>query len=342
MDRLRKNKGFTLLELIISLAIVGFVLLGLFRVINSTHRISTKNDRDIKALNILQSEIENLRGQIKKSPNEDGERVLFVEDEVENKKIEVKFSEDTNEAIVPEYSKIDKDRNSIYKINNLKIQRELITGNNQSVNKGFNDYKYTLNIKAILEDVYFSKKMTEINDVVILSSNSNIDEGGSGGEGEDNIPEPLSEYNIRVHNNENWNVDTWSIYVAEQTTLASRNERRIGDFNMKSTDKFEIRYSKENPFMTLHINDKQVSKISEFKYSKYSKLSFYISHTGVILNNVYINEKFIGDIKQDSVFEVDTNKDYINIKFSGFTKINEGDQSGPNGDIRSDIFIDFS
>ncbi|MGL4911775.1 MAG: PulJ/GspJ family protein, partial [Romboutsia sp.] len=60
MNRLNKNNGFTLLELLVSLAIVGLILLGFFRVMDSTQRINTKNDRDIKALNILQSEIENL------------------------------------------------------------------------------------------------------------------------------------------------------------------------------------------------------------------------------------------------------------------------------------------
>ena len=79
MIKLEKSKGFTLIELLVALAIVGTILLAFFKIIDSTNRMNVKNDRDIKALNIAQSEIENLRSQIKeKSGN--NERKLFVYD----------------------------------------------------------------------------------------------------------------------------------------------------------------------------------------------------------------------------------------------------------------------
>ena len=65
MSKLKQDKGFTLIELLVALAIVGIILLAFFTSINSTIRMDAKNDRDIKALNIAQSEIENLRNQIK-------------------------------------------------------------------------------------------------------------------------------------------------------------------------------------------------------------------------------------------------------------------------------------
>lgn len=65
MSKLKNKKGFTLIELLVALAIVGIILLAFFTSINSTIKMDAKNDRDIKALNIAQSEIENLRNQIK-------------------------------------------------------------------------------------------------------------------------------------------------------------------------------------------------------------------------------------------------------------------------------------
>lgn len=65
----KDRQGFTLLELIISLAIIGLILLGFFRVIYSTTKINEKNDRDIKGMNLAQSEVENLRSQIKSKGN---------------------------------------------------------------------------------------------------------------------------------------------------------------------------------------------------------------------------------------------------------------------------------
>ena len=58
------NRGFTLIEILISMAIISIVLFSLFTTINSSIRQNTKNEKDIKLLNIAQSEIENLRKEI--------------------------------------------------------------------------------------------------------------------------------------------------------------------------------------------------------------------------------------------------------------------------------------
>ena len=82
---MKKNKGFTLIELLVALAIVGIILLAFFRSVDSTNRMNAKNDRDIKALNIAQSEIENLRNQIKNGGQLDKIKIEDVIDILEIK-----------------------------------------------------------------------------------------------------------------------------------------------------------------------------------------------------------------------------------------------------------------
>ena len=57
MSKLKKSKGFTLIELLVALAIVSTILLAFFKVTDSTTKMNVKNDLDIKALNLAQSEI---------------------------------------------------------------------------------------------------------------------------------------------------------------------------------------------------------------------------------------------------------------------------------------------
>ena len=162
MIKFEKSKGFTLIELLVSLAIVGTILLAFFKIIDSTNRMNVKNDRDIKALNIAQSEIENLRSQIKEKAD-NNERKLFVYDnslDSNDKKIEISFDKKN------EYFRIYEDADIKYKIC-LDIKREMVKEDT------FNDYIYTINITVQLEDKYFSKKITEINNVKILGIGKN-------------------------------------------------------------------------------------------------------------------------------------------------------------------------
>ena len=64
---IKKNnkKGFTLLELLVSISIMSILLLAFLTIILSSIKVNTKNDKDISALHIAQSEIEVVRKQIK-------------------------------------------------------------------------------------------------------------------------------------------------------------------------------------------------------------------------------------------------------------------------------------
>ena len=84
------NKGFTLLELLISLSIITIILLAFSTIIISSIKGNTKNDKDISALNLAQSEIEILRKQIKDGKtsfkNSENETLEFnsIIDSIEN------------------------------------------------------------------------------------------------------------------------------------------------------------------------------------------------------------------------------------------------------------------
>lgn len=67
-----KNKyeyGFTLIELLISLSIISIVLLATYSTITNNIKNTTKNQKNINAINIAQTEIENLRYKIKRKKN---------------------------------------------------------------------------------------------------------------------------------------------------------------------------------------------------------------------------------------------------------------------------------
>lgn len=65
IKRYREKDGFTLIEILIAMAIASIVLVAFFSFLNSTIMNNAKNEKDIKLVNIAQSEIEILREQIK-------------------------------------------------------------------------------------------------------------------------------------------------------------------------------------------------------------------------------------------------------------------------------------
>ena len=193
MSKLKQDKGFTLIELLVALAIVGIILLAFFTSINSTIRMDAKNDRDIKALNIAQSEIENLRNQIKNHEQLEKLEIKDVINILENE-IEYEYNENlkklniylTNIPEIPDYNINDDDNinyDIVYKKSidgkefeiYLDISKSEVNTENSNVNTGM--YLYTINIKVESfnedpnKDNYFSKKQTKIQDVKILSKN---------------------------------------------------------------------------------------------------------------------------------------------------------------------------
>ena len=164
MSKLKQDKGFTLIELLVALAIVGIILLAFFTSINSTIRMDAKNDRDIKALNIAQSEIENLRNQIKNHEQLEKLEIKDVINILENE-IEYEYNENlkklniylTNIPEIPDYNINDDDNinyDIVYKKSidgkefeiYLDISKSEVNTENSNVNTGM--YLYTINIKV--------------------------------------------------------------------------------------------------------------------------------------------------------------------------------------------------
>lgn len=140
MKKLKKDKGFTLIELLVALSIVGIILLAFFKVTDITTRMNVKNNTDIKALNLAQSEVENLRNQIK-----NGEQ---IESRNYIKSIDGKE----------------------FKVSLQIISKSKIYAQNDNLDTGL--YMYKINMKVNPCDTYFSEKPTELNNIEILSKNS--------------------------------------------------------------------------------------------------------------------------------------------------------------------------
>lgn len=170
------NRGFTLVEILISMAIISIVLFSLFTIINSSIKQNTKNEKDIKLLNIAQSEIENLRKEIKSSSNNiniyientdstittieipNDEEIIWKEKNSNEKidRIEIKV-----DGIYKDFIGIDDDGsqnvsiiqyeryidNDIYIIK-LELLRQEIASK----------YLYDIKVKAKLKNDYFSKR----------------------------------------------------------------------------------------------------------------------------------------------------------------------------------------
>lgn len=64
---MKKNnaKGFTLIEVLISICILSILTIVFSNVMNNSIKINKKNEVDINAMHLAQTEIENLRVQIK-------------------------------------------------------------------------------------------------------------------------------------------------------------------------------------------------------------------------------------------------------------------------------------
>lgn len=174
--KIKNNKGFTLIEILISMAIISIVLFSLFTIINLSIKQNTKNEKDIKLLNIAQSEIENLRKEIKSSSNNlniyientdstittieipNDEEIIWKEENLSEKvdKIDIKVDGEyknfigINDDGSKNTSIIQYDRNIDGDIYTIKL--ELLR--QQKASK----YLYDIKVKSELKNNYFSKK----------------------------------------------------------------------------------------------------------------------------------------------------------------------------------------
>lgn len=127
------KKGFTLLELLIAMGIMSIIALAFFGFLNSSIKFNTKNEKDIKALNIAQSEVENIREQIKS-----GKKDSFITCD----------NEDIKLGYLNEYEVLLDEKNNAYNIN-IELTKEQ------------NDL-YNIKVNVKFSNEYFSKKSVNL------------------------------------------------------------------------------------------------------------------------------------------------------------------------------------
>lgn len=135
MSKIKRTEGLTLIEILIAMSVISIIAMAFFTFINSSIKFNAKNEHDIKALNIAQSEIENFRQQVK------------ISDLNSNLKIEL----DNGKIIsIPQYGdkNISWSQSQIQKINisNIGIYKDYI-GENLDGIKDNSIIKYTRNIE---------------------------------------------------------------------------------------------------------------------------------------------------------------------------------------------------
>lgn len=145
------NKGFTLLELLVALAIVSLGVMTMFAAVNSNLKINTKNDKDIKSLQIAQSEIENLRSQIKNKSLS----TFNIKEYNKEKKVyeEVDRNLDELENGI-EYLKIIDNEVNIYKVK-LTVSKDIDKNGNSTD-------LYTIDVNVSSQNEDFSGKNTNL------------------------------------------------------------------------------------------------------------------------------------------------------------------------------------
>lgn len=155
MIRKKTNKGFTLLELLISISIISIIVLAFSTMIMSSIKGNTKNDKDISALNLAQSEIEVVRKQIK-----DGKTSLKNS---ENETLEIKLINDSIEDTNSD--PIEDTKNIYYKdVDGKSFEVKFYISKDED-----SLYKLWVRVKSKQKndeenwaDDYFSKKYTEL------------------------------------------------------------------------------------------------------------------------------------------------------------------------------------
>ena len=161
--KIKSKNGLTLIELLISLSILTILVLGFFKFLNGTINMNLKNEKDIQALNIAQSEIEEIRQNIKSNN-------LDIEDGEWKNYSEQSFLESD---FMPEYV----DEYNVKQILNKYIIKDVEDTNDSTGNRTFevkillyrqkknstdNKYLYTIDIKVNHKNNEISKKVTKL------------------------------------------------------------------------------------------------------------------------------------------------------------------------------------
>lgn len=136
----RSSKGFTLAEILISLSILSILILVFFGVINTSIKNNKKNEIDINSLSLAQSEVENIRIQIKNNNTSNLKDLenneIIIDADIENsytfKNYEVKISVEKESDLLYKVKVTVSHKNSNYSKRNVQIITQVVVGRSNS------------------------------------------------------------------------------------------------------------------------------------------------------------------------------------------------------------------
>lgn len=133
--KLKKRDGFTLIEVIVAISIISILTMGLYSTLNTVIKVNSKNEQDINALQLAQSQVESIRVQIK-----NGETEFKLKDK------------DNNDVFIEINSTSSYKKNISSKIYDVQVD----------VSKDLNSGLYKVIVKTKSENTNSSKKETKI------------------------------------------------------------------------------------------------------------------------------------------------------------------------------------
>lgn len=151
---MKKNKkGFTLIEALISTAILTIIIVSFFSMIVNVIRVNEKNERDIQSRTILNSITENVTSYIRKNGKVGviGNNSFFEENiESDTGEIELYIRQidinDKIEFIDKNNDKIDKTTKDMFKVTIKQTNKEVY--DKGPFNEQINRYLYTFNVNV--------------------------------------------------------------------------------------------------------------------------------------------------------------------------------------------------
>ncbi|MBO3444075.1 prepilin-type N-terminal cleavage/methylation domain-containing protein [Clostridium sp. CCUG 7971] len=275
----RKNKGFTLLEVLISLAIIIFIMFAFFKIYNSSIRVNTKNDRDIKALNLAQNELENLRNQIKTLG--DKTYLNVGEDKVEINQI----NEISDKIDISDINEKTKNYKKNYNDDEMKPRKYDIKLNLYKENIVDKMYLFHIYVLVESEDKHFTKRKVELSTSILSKNNNDIDTEQKPNPPTENKPDPDFINGISYIY---FNGSSSSLHVGND--INTTNNRILNTKNNESS---------------VNLSEKTTFKIS-FKPG--------VNNNKIYLNSVVNDKEYFFDNNNDTLFREYYKPSYIKIE----------------------------
>lgn len=160
--KIKSNLGVTLIELLISIAILSIISIGFFKFINIAIKMNVKNEKDIQAMNIAQSEIEQLRQDIKNNSLvlEDGQWVSYSTHSFLESGFEPEFVQEYNiKEIFNQYIEKEVDDTNNVANNKFIVKILLYRQKKSNSNQG---YLYTIDMQVSNKDNTLSKRVIKL------------------------------------------------------------------------------------------------------------------------------------------------------------------------------------